>query len=203
MESGILKPEWDDDHSLIERDSQVWWGNLLPGVQAKIAMGLAWEQWYIPTQLPEIVDHPGEYCTDGIYMTPDGEELTRVILDRWGNKIHEIKFTFKSIKTVCGPEWQKWTQETFDSERDGVGPLSSQWMWMAQCKGYCYSAQTNYCDLHVCFAMADYRYRLEVPPVWRYSLTFTDNELADNWDLMTAYRDHKQAMSEEAANEEV
>src|SRR3990167_10988485 len=48
----------------------------------RMCIGLAWEEWYIRTQLPEVIDHPGEVEVDKIFMTPDGEELTTLIVDR-------------------------------------------------------------------------------------------------------------------------
>lgn len=195
-EAGILKPEWEEDVSLVEVDSQEWWRTLPEDAKTRICMGLAWEQWYIPTQLPEVVDHPGEMLVDGVYMTPDGEELTTFILDTrpgWGLKLHEVKLTYKSINTVVGSkkqEWRRWDYEAYNSAENPIGPLTSQWMWLAQTKGYCRGAGTRFVDLHVLFVCGDYSYP-QRPIPYRYSIEFTQQEIDDNWELMTQYRDHR------------
>lgn len=185
METGILKPEWEEDTSLIEPDNAAWWAGLSSDSQHRIAMGLAWEEWYIRTQIPEAIDHPGEMLVDGVYMTPDANELITLILDRrptYALKLHEVKLTYKSIKTVgqnYDPAWKGYTQE----------PLTSQWLYMAQSKGYCKGAGTNLLDLHVLFVCGDYSYPIR-PRAIRYSIEFDEIEIETNWSLMTEWRNH-------------
>lgn len=186
-ESGILKPEWAEELSLV--DTRVIED---PVAIARISMGLAWEEWYIHTQLPEVVDHPGEMLLDGVYMTPDGEELTTLILDgrlHHELKLHEVKLTYKSIKTVGGPDWQSWVGRTCDTQRNGLGPLTGQWMWLAQTKGYAKAAMTRFVDLHVLYVCGDYSHPMRPVP-FRYSIEFTQDEIDQNWELMTTYRDN-------------
>ena len=178
QESGILKPEWAEELSLVDT-------RLItdPVAITRICMGLAWEEWYIESQLPEVIDHPGEMLLDGIYMTHDGEELITLIVDgrsRHVSKLHEIKLTYKSMRTIGVAD------EAYDSTESPVGPLSNQWMWMAQTKGYCKAAMTRFVDLHVLFVCGDYSYPLQ-PKAWRYSIEFTQEEIDQNWALMTDY----------------
>lgn len=185
-ESGILKPEWAEELSLVDI-------RLItdPIAITRICMGLAWEEWYIRTQLPEVVDHPGEMLLDGVYMTHDGEELITLILDarlRRRLKLHEIKLTFKSMRTVGGAQWKDWENVEFDSEQDAGGPLASQWMYTAQTKGYCKGAGTNLVDLHVLFACGDYTYPIRPVP-YKYEIEYTQDEIDDNWHLHMEYRD--------------
>ena len=194
-ESGILKPEWAEDLSLV--DSRVISD---PIAIARICMGLAWEEFYIASQLPEVSDHPGEMLLDGVYMTPDGDELTQVIVDarlRYALKMHEIKCTYKSIKTVMGKEWQRWENVPFNTDIDPIGPLTNQWMWMAQTKGYAKAAGTTLADLHVLYVCGDYSYPIR-PLAYRYAIEFTQAEIDHNWDLMIDYRDTHLELIEES-----
>lgn len=186
-EQGILKPEWAEELSLVDIRTISD-----PVVIARICMGLAWEEWYIPTQLPQVVDHPGETLLDGVYMTKDGEELVTLILDgsaRYALKLHEVKCTYKSIKTVMGPDWQRWIGRRFDTRRHtGIGPLTSQWMWLAQAKGYGKQAGTGLVDLHALYACGDYSWPMR-PMAYVHHIEFTQDEMDLNWDLMVGYRD--------------
>lgn len=165
-ESGILKPEWAEELSLVDARTITD-----PVAVTRICMGLAWEEWYIESQLPEVLDHPGEMLLDGVYMTPDGEELTTLIVDGRRQhvlKLHEVKLTYKSRRTV---------------EASG---LMNQWMWLAQTKGYCKVAVTRFVDLHVLFVCGDYSYPIRPIP-YCYEIEFTQDEIDENWRLMTDY----------------
>jgi hypothetical protein len=191
-ESGVLKPEWAEELSLVDRRTITD-----PVAITRICMGLAWEEFYIESQLPQVIDHPGEMLVDGVYMTHDGEELTTLILDarlRYAVKLHEVKCTFKSIKTVSGPNWDYWERNIYDSADSPIGPLSGQWMWVSQCKGYAKAAGTRLVDLHVLYVCWDYMFPIR-PKAYRYSIEFTDKELDDNWALMTEYRDLHQHLA--------
>lgn len=182
QESGILKPEWADDLGLVEveGEQEAWWDGLDTASRLRMSIGLAWEQWYIP-QLLDVVDHPGEMRVDGIYMTHDGESIDTILTPR-GQKpilaLHEVKATYKSTKTV--------------------GDLSGQWMWLAQCKGYCKGLQTLRAYLHVLFLCGNYKYPIS-PQLIRWQIDFTPDEIEENWQLMTEYLRHKQAMDREEA----
>lgn len=176
-ETGILRPEWCEELALIEVGPSRRFDD--PVVALRISIGLAWEEWYIPRILgPEgVIDHPGEYQVDGIYMTPDGEELSQVIIDgRRKSRIvmHEVKATYKSLNTVG----------------ETVETLQTQFMWLAQIKAYCKAAGTRFADLHVLFVCGDYSYPIR-PMARRYRLEFEQWEIDENWGLLTAYRDQR------------
>lgn len=191
FDNKILKPEYVEDFALVEvtGHSDVWWGRLSPDVKLKISMGLAWEGWYMPNL--KGVDHqPGEMVLNGVYMTPDGESIDFVYApmeDFGGRKVydqptkyelalHECKLTYKSTKTV--------------------GDLATQWLWLAQLKGYCKGMGTTVAFLHVLFVCGDYGFPIRpLLKVWR--VVFTELELNDNWDTMTTYIKSRQEREEE------
>lgn len=170
IEGGLLKAEWADEIELL--DYRVV---LDPIARSRMCIGLAWEEFYIPTQCPEVVDHPGETCLDGIYMTKDGESITVFFIATRKHArlvIHEVKATYKSINTVG----------LFDTQVR----RAKNWMWIAQLLGYCKEAKTRYACLHVMFLCGDYKYPIRpVPKI--FDIEFTDEELEDNWVLMTDY----------------
>lgn len=190
-ETGILEMEPEEDLSLLDYRAIAD-----PVAIARITMGLAWEEWYIRTQLPEVVDHPGEVELDGIYMTPDGEELTTFIIDRrprWRLKLSEIKLTYKSINTVCGTKhtkrpWSYWLDHPFNSDEEPIGPMSNQFIWLTQGKGYAKAKGSNYVDFHVLYVCGDYTYPMRPTPL-KHSIEFTDDEIDLSWQLTTDYRD--------------
>lgn len=151
---------------LVEADPEEWWNRLEPLDQLRMSIGLAWEQWYLP-QLGNVVHQPGEMQVDGIYMTHDGESLDMLLTDRGYQHVlclHEVKTTSKSTKTV--------------------GDLSSQWMWLTQCKAYCKGLKTLIAYIHVLFLYGDYKYPLQPQlRVWR--VTFTQQEIDATWDEIT------------------
>ena len=164
-EAGILKPEWADELSLVDVRSITDPESIL-----RISLGLAIEQYYIPEILSAygVVDHPGELLYDGVYMSPDGEEVQTVIITQEVRlRVHEVKATYKSIRTV--------------------GDLSGQWMWLAQMKSYCIAAGTRFAVLHIFFLCGDYSYPIRpIREVWE--IEFTQKELDDNWELLSEYK---------------
>ncbi len=185
-EAGILKPEWVEELSLIEvkGSSQAWWDRLDEVAKIRISLGLAWEEFYIPT-LTHVVDHPGEMQTDGIFMTHDGESLDVVLTERGVQQqilaVHEVKCTFKSMNQIAGVE--------FDYAAGSYSyDLSGQWMWLSQMKSYCRGLHTLRAYLHVLFLCGDYSFPIS-PRLLCFQVDFTQDEIDDNWSLLTAYRD--------------
>lgn len=178
FENKVLKAEWIEDFDLIEvsGSSDQWWSRLSPDVQLKVAMGLAWEEYY-GNALGDVAYHPGEMELDGIYMTHDGESVTFLRLDA-ELALHEFKLTYKSTKTV--------------------GELATQWLWLAQMKAYCKALGTGIAYMHVLFVCGDYKFPIRPQlKVWR--LTFTERELDDNWELMTSFVEHRRNQEREDA----
>lgn len=172
IESGFLKQEVLEDLRLIDvRDMS----DIGIVAQLRIHAGMAWENWYIPNCLPNVINHPGEMQVNGIYMTHDGESLDVIITDNrptYAIKIHEVKYTYKSTKTVGNMEP--------DNRKN--------FMWLAQTKSYCKGAGTKFADLHAYFVNGDYSWP-QSPELRIFHLSFTDEEIEDNWTLMREYRD--------------
>ena len=174
-EEGILKPEWAEELSLLDVRSITD-----PVAILRISIGLAWEEWYIPTILGPVMgvmDHPGEMEVDGVYMTHDGESLSSVVADRSDVNItplvlmvHEVKATYKRTNTV----------------KD----LRDQWMWIAQVKGYCKGLGTRFAVVHVLFLCGDYSYPIK-PQLRVWQLEFTQEEIDTNWDLLMEYKQYR------------
>lgn len=83
-------------------------------------------------------------------------------------KIHEVKATYKSTKTV--------------------GALEQQWMWMSQVKAYCKGKDTLHAKMHVLFLCGDYTFPI-TPQLRCWDILFTQQEIDANWDLLRSYRD--------------
>lgn len=169
-ETGILKPEWAEELSLIDVREITD-----PVALLRISIGLAWEEYYIPTILGPmgVADHPGEMFVEGIYMTHDGESLDVVLSERKKNVIitcHEVKATYKSTKTV--------------------GDMTEEWLYLTQIKAYCKGLGTRFAKIHILFLCGDYKYPIK-PQLKCWQLEFTQQEIDDNWELLTDYRDHR------------
>lgn len=176
-ETGFLKPEWVEELSLVDASQVDWWNGLDESSQLRVALGLAWEQWYIP-QLGNVVDHPGEMVLNGVYLTHDGESLDMVLSSsgKWELAVHEVKATYKSIRTVA-PRLV-----------DGVGDadLSSQFMWLSQTMAYAKARGARVVYLHVLFMCGDYSFPIKPRRlVWR--IDYTQEELDENWDTLLLY----------------
>lgn len=171
-----LKPEYLESLDLVDRQSGEWWNTLDQPTQVRMLMGLAWEDTYIRTQLPEVVHQPGEMCVEGVYMTHDGEGLETVLSERGENLVvalHEVKLTYKSWNTVKN--------------------LTAQWMWLAQVKAYCRGLGTRLAYIHVLCVAGDYSYPL-MPVVRIFRITFTEDEIAENWDIITSFVRHQERL---------
>ena len=181
-ETGILAPQWADDLSLSDVREITD-----PTAILRINIGLAWEEHYIP-MLEGVTDHPGQMQVDGIYMTHDGESVSSIL--RTGNrstlvpgkrndytlKVHEVKATYKSTKTVG----------------DLNVPNASTWMWMTQILAYCKGLGTRFAALHILYLCGDYSFPIKpVREVWE--IEFTQGEVDQTWELLTDYRDHRVA----------
>lgn len=179
VENKALDAKWVEDFSLVEvDDGGVWWNSLDPASQLRMSIGMAWEAWYLQT-LSHVAPKPGELCIDGIYGTPDGESLDMVATAH-GTKpvlcLHEIKTTSKSTNTVAN--------------------LETQWLWLAQTKGYCKGMGTLVAYLHVLFLCGDYSYPI-TPQLKVFKITFTQMEIDDHWEMILSYVRHYQRMERE------
>lgn len=179
LETGVLDAKWADDFSLTDVRTITDPMGIL-----RISIGLAWEEWYIP-QLPDVVDHPGEMCVEGVYMTHDGETIV-VILTHQGPQskiaVVEVKATYKSVKTVA--------PRLVTNDPNDPDDLETQWMWVSQCQAYCKALGTNIAFLHVLFICGDYSYPI-TPVLLCWRIEFTDEEIDGKWELIRDYRNER------------
>lgn len=124
-----------------------------------------------------IIDQPA-LEEDGITGTLDGlmyaHNLNAVVQDLpgWGfealtlehfPRVQEFKWTTKSSNRV------QYLQEDFRT-------------WFMQMKAYCYLAKTFYADLYPFFAAGNYG--SERPHARHFQITFSPQELRQNWDML-------------------
>jgi hypothetical protein len=173
IDSGSRSPcvHLSDILSLMDPDSLPNTGNRIPQLchefagnegaspdLCKIAMGLAWEEWYgrqIERSTPTFRYHPGEIEQDGIICTPDGIELKPVHETAANLVLHEIKVTF-------GPN------------------LAMRQRWLQQTAAYCHVLGCTTAYLHV--------YWVIVPMATVTILEFSQEELRDLWDEILMHK---------------
>lgn len=175
--NGALDKKYLESVDLVERDGNDWWNRLDEPTKLRMALGLAWEEWYIRTQLPHVTHQPGEICLQGLYMTPDGESLEAILSGGVELANHEVKTTSKSLNTV-GED------------------LRTQWLWLTQAKTICKGLGTTLAFIHVLFLCGDYSYPIQQRKRV-YKVRFTDLEIEDNWEMVTGYVNHRLAQERE------
>lgn len=139
-------------------------------------------------------DRPGEYVQgfetqlDGLYLTDD-----LLCLCPW--RVHEIKFTWMSSRAwPCGIDDVDLSPLTNPARQaivnqyhaDGGEHLESKYRkyWL-QGASYCHARGTNTCHLTVIHAMGAYRdFRVDART---WERVWTDDELRDNWSLITRH----------------
>jgi hypothetical protein len=189
VEAKILKTSTAAALDLIELPGQSaeWWATLKTVDRLRILLGLAWEQMYLAT-LEGVSPHPGELCVEDIYMTPDGESMDVILTERGEEgyllAVHEVKATYKSVKTVDNP-------------------FETQWMWRTQALSYVKGLKEKYqvpvgrIYLHILHLCGDYSYPIgpslgpskDVAQIWRAD--FDDAEIETSWELLTDYVKHR------------
>lgn len=110
---------------------------------------------------------PGEIVLDGIAMSPDGICLT-------DDTLEEFKFTWKSSNGA--PEDPKF------------------WGWIIQLKAYYYALlmlgfELRAARLRAFFVNGDYKAKTPEYKVWEFQ--FTDEELLENWKMITSHAKQK------------
>lgn len=170
VEMGILDAKYVEDMSLMDTSREDWWDSLDEPTKIRMSIGLAWEQFYIATQLDGVMWQPGEMCVDGIYMNHDGEGLDVIITPTqqlWVPSLHEVKTTSKSTKTV--------------------GDMTTQWMWQAQTKGYLKGLSEKYSMpilrgyIHVLFLRGNWKFPYDME-IRCWQLDYTQEEIDCNWE---------------------
>jgi hypothetical protein len=123
IDYGLLNRKWvPEDYDLQDitetgESSSEWWDALDEDSKVRMAIGMAWEQWYLPKLIEKY--QPGELECEGIFLTIDGESRDLVLADE--DCVHEVKTTSKSINTTGHI----------------AEPNPKNWMWLMQCKAYC------------------------------------------------------------------
>lgn len=144
--------------------------------QPTMNAGFVWEEvifnnWedYLSVALAKLMGRKlswyqtGELEHDGIYLTPDGVDVT---LPHPGWVLQEAKCTWKSAKN---------------------GPADN-WRYMVQAKAYCMALGITQVMMHVLYLMGEYKGG--GPEYKPWLITFTPEELAENWDMLKNHRDH-------------
>jgi hypothetical protein len=144
----------------------------------KIALGLAWEDWYMPQAKAYsnavFEYHPGELWLDGVSGSPDALEYAggRVV-------VHECKLTWDHGSTA----------------------VESKWLWLSQIRAYCHmlertsgytalDARLHVLNVNGFMAAASRRAKAGQPYGTTYRLEFTPDELTRTWaSLMVAKRE--------------
>lgn len=103
----------------------------------------------------------GEMEQEGVFATPDWMDAVN-----W--RIVEFKATWRSSRRPLEPDF---------------------WHWMVQIKAYCHMVQCTEADLYAFFVCGDYRDSGPQFKGWR--LSFTNLEIAENWQMLML---HKRAM---------
>jgi len=130
----------------------------------KIAGGLALER-----QIEKVIHHilpgtsfrPNAIQKDGIWVMPD-----HVVMDPWRGR--EFKMTWYSMKKDC--PW------------DDV-----YWVWRVQMMAYAYVLETLMYELWVLFVNGYYPWGAPAPVLQAYMLTFTEQELQENWHMLVQH----------------
>lgn len=177
IDYGILDRKWvPEDFDLLDitedgTESGEWWASLDEDSQVRMAIGMAWENWYLP-RIPSITHQPGELYLDGIYLTVDGESRDMLVTQRSRRDlhrvaVHEVKTTSKSINTTGHL----------------AEPNPKNWMWLTQCKAYCKARGTRLLYIHILYLFGDYSYPMR-PKLHVWRLEFTEQEIEDAWGLL-------------------
>jgi hypothetical protein len=131
------------------------------GTLMRIVMGYAWEDWLGP-RIENAVYHPGEFCLDDIYGTPDAIGFDA----DGGYLLHEIKGTFKS------------------SRKD----ITSVRLWMWQAMAYLKMMAARYGELctKAVFHPLHYRgdYKGIDPQYCPTLIEFEWEEIVSNWNMI-------------------
>jgi hypothetical protein len=169
IDYGLLNRKWvPEDYDLQDitetgESSSEWWDALDEDSKVRMAIGMAWEQWYLPKLIEKY--QPGELECEGIFLTIDGESRDLVLADE--DCVHEVKTTSKSINTTGHI----------------AEPNPKNWMWLMQCKAYCKARGVRFIYLHILYLYGDYS-RPFKPKLHVWRIEFTQQEIDQAWSLI-------------------
>lgn len=186
VDYGILDRKWvPEDFDLLDitedgTDASAWWATLDDDSRTRMAIGIAWEQWYLP-RIPNVTHQPGELYLNGVYLNIDGESRSLLLTQRHRRTlgmmaVHEVKTTAKSINTTGHL----------------AEPNPKNWMWLTQGKAYCKARGTRILYIHILYLYGDYSYPMR-PKLHVWRIEFEQWEIDDAWSLildnLQRYRD--------------
>lgn len=136
------------------------------------ALGFLWEKVLEKTLASMVMesDHegrymrPGEQCIDGIYLTPDYVDLDFLANGTWQIGCEEWKVRWCSYRKADDLE-------------------KNFWLILVQLKAYCRAINTNFARLRMLFVVGNWKDDI-TPKLREFELTFSDQELADNWSML-------------------
>lgn len=128
-------------------------------------IGFLWEDVLSDAYGVNYATRVGEIERDGIVCSPDGVGIFEESVTFSLAVNEEYKATWKSLKN----------------------PPEDNWYWMCQFKSYCYVIGVNVTILRVLYINGDYR---GSGPTYRvFKITYTDQELEENWQMIVNHRD--------------
>lgn len=128
-------------------------------------VGFLWEDVLSDAYGANYAARIGEVERDGVVCSPDGVGVFENVVTAALVVNEEYKATWKSLRN----------------------PPEDNWYWMCQFKSYCYVLNVNTTILRVLYINGDYR---GSGPVYRvFKIVFTDQELAENWQMILNHRD--------------
>lgn len=148
----------------------------------RMFLGMGWE-WVAASMYPEMCWQPGEFVHDGIVGHPDGMTAVEddIPFEPSTVMVEEFKYTWKSIRQKGGKD-------------DDYKSILDEWMWLSQVMGYInilnrgYGYNIRHGRFHICWARGNYTWDAKEKYA-RYVVKFTEQELEQNWLMLTNERD--------------
>lgn len=153
-----------------------------PDKQKLFELGLLWEDVLSMAFGDRLAERPEEMFCEGVYGNPDG--VIDIIQSPYSIEHAELE---SAIVQNLEVEEYKWTFSK--------APIEDMGRWHMQAKSYCYMCKVNTCTFRVARAQA-------YPPwIREYEvkrITYSDQEIMENWQLMQSYKDILLKEQEEA-----
>lgn len=123
---------------------------------------------YMSAARRDLIVSQSELCVDGVYLTPDAFNVEDGVCE-------EFKATYRSLRKLNEPD----------------GMVTHFWPWLTQVAAYCYALGCDTARIVALFVMGDYSYRPPDggPQIRCIEVTFTPQELEDNWKMLLANAD--------------
>lgn len=129
--------------------------------QYVIKVGFMWEE-VLSYFWSDLGCRIGEVEKDDIYGSPDGV----IFRNDDDLVVQEYKATWMSSKKTPDLVWR----------------------WMCQTKAYCYMLDSHIAEFHVLYLNGDYSFKEKYPQYKVFEVTYTDEELLENWNMLVNYK---------------